>query len=200
MSILTRDPPKATPKATPSLESVREAVATLRQAAAETKAKIEADPDAVVPLAFDPNLAAHVQRQQGKDAARAADEAIRGEPLSILAERDLGRVARALGPALPIQQGSETSALDIVGRMLADLEGKEIQAQYDAEAPKLRKLDLAVAKALLAFRDAWETRVAASQKIRRPGLVTTRPQLRVAADLNQIVQALRSVKNAEDLL
>ena len=78
---------------------------------------------------------------------------------------------------------------------VAELEAAEVQSHYEAvDAPKLKKLDIEIGKALLKFRDLWESRCQAADKIRRPAGTGTRPQLAVRADLNQLAQALRAVK------
>ncbi len=87
------------------------------------------------------------------------------------------------------------TAIDTLVPKVAELEAAEVQSHYEAvDAPKLKKLDIEIGKALLKFRDLWESRCQAADKIRRPAGTGTRPQLAVRADLNQLAQALRAVK------
>jgi hypothetical protein len=173
----------------------------LKEAGAPIAAKVRRKPE----LARGPDLlssdsARRFLAAQAGDADQAVAEATEGKPLSCLNFEDPGRTHRALFGGPPAPERVQIGAIELVGRRLAALRAQQTVSDYQAVVLKLCAADLKIAKALLAFRQAWQDRIDLAQSAPRPENLVTRPCLKVTSDLNRLFLALRGAKTPEDLL
>ena len=205
-TLLERFRPAAKRPAAPPPQTLEEARATLqrlREAGAAVRERVLADPEMVqahTPTPFVPGENEKFVVLWARDVETCLREARASEPLSIL-QCEPGRADRALnGIDAPYPEDRRPGAIAQQGKIVADLEAKEKQAEYDAAAVELRGMDVDFARLLLKARDLRKARIAKAAKLWRPAGIGTQPRLKVLADVTPFFLALDNVKSPEDLV
>ncbi len=183
-------------------QTLAQAEATLQalQAASKIVAdRMAAQPDLVCgEECFSSTRAKAIRTRRAEDVQTALREAAAGAPLSILACGDMWRMHVALECADAYRE--QPGAVQIQGRIVANLQEQQVVDEYNAALPKLEKMDAEVVKLLLKARDVWNARILAAQAIRRPPCCFPHPQLRMIGDnVARLMKILQNIK-PEDVL
>jgi hypothetical protein len=192
--------PAADPVVPQTLEEAEAALKILQAASKIVRDKMAENPD--LPRGeecFSDAKAKIIRNRRAPDVATALQEACEGLPLSILDCGDLWRAHCALEAFDAYRE--EHGAVQVQGKIVADLKANHLLAEYGEALPKLEKMDLDIAKTLVRLRDLWHARTAAAEKLRRPPHSLPHPQLRGVGDqAARLVKQLNGIKSPEDLI
>ena len=195
--------PRPATAAPVALETLKAASARLTEAAALVRARIAADPNAIQQEAVSFSASNASRREFAADLQQTLDEALAGEPLTILQSRDLARARRALSAVRPGMDSE--GAIEIIGRRILDAEQSAASERFQkTHAPLLAKGKRKVADKLLALTAAikdYEGLAAGANSACSPVHTPNFPVLRGLTDaLKSIYQQVKNAKSADDLL